>query len=217
MAVGVSAAVRHIREVIDEHVMGDIVAEVRKYIEDAGVCEEGVRGAWNLIFYDASEKKRAFDAELLSLCLDVLKHHARHEYLGRSITRNCLFIVKEMAGTCGSTSKKIKETHKKLIFDRTQEMGLSKVVLDHMKLYSGSVQGFILDAKVQEAGCAALGWLNLHASKDYRAKVIAYGALARLEFCITHFSRNPHVLRYAKWVYEMLLEAKAEYELNSIK
>lgn len=221
MASGVSAAVKHIRQILDVRplVMVDIVTEVRANIGDSGVCEEGIRGCWNLLFYDATEKKRAFDASLIQLCLDVLERHARHSYLGPSITRNCLFIIKEMAATCGSTSKKIKETHKKFIFERTQEMGLSKVVLDNMKLYSGNVvmdpranKNFKLDSKVQEAGCAALGWLNLRASKDYRAKVIALGALDRIEFCITHFPRNPHVLRYARWAHEMLMEAKAEYE-----
>jgi hypothetical protein len=225
MASGVSAAVKHIRQVLDTRplVMGDIVVEVRGNIDDSGVCEEGMRGCWNLLFFDATEKKRAFDAELIQLCLDVLMRHARHVYLGRSITRNCLFIIKEMAATCGSTSKKIKETHKKLIFDRTQAMGLSKVVIDNMKLYSGNVvmdvranKNFRLDSKVQEAGCAALGWLNLRASKDYRAKVIAYGALDRIEFCIMNFPRNPHVLRYARWVHEMLMEAKAEYERDML-
>ena len=159
------------------------------------MCEEGVRGCWNLLFYNAIEKKRAFDSELLKLCLDVLARHARHEYLGKSITRNCLFIIKEMAAMCGSTSKNIKETHKKHIFDRTQEMGLSDVVLDHMKLYSGNV---VMDARRGKISCwmlkfkkqAALGWLNIRASKGYRAKVIAYGALDRLEFCITRFSKE---------------------------
>ena len=119
MAAGVSAAVKHIRDVLDERplVMGDIVAEVRKNMSDTGVCEEGVRGCWNLLFYNAIEKKRAFDSELLKLCLDVLARHARHEYLGKSITRNCLFIIKEMAAMCGSTSKNVKETHKKHIFE----------------------------------------------------------------------------------------------------
>ncbi len=207
-----SVAVKHIRAVVDTHVMQDIVAAVREGLHDANVCEEGVRGVWNLLFYDAAQKKRGYDAHVLQLALDVLAAHARHEHLGKAITRNCLFVVKEMAATCGSASKKIKATHKKQIFDRTQEMGLSKVCLDHMQLYSGKVAGFPKCPRVQEAGCAALGWLNLEATQVYRASVIKMGALDRAEWCLVHFDRNPHLLRYARWLQGILLEAKAQYE-----
>ena len=207
-----SVAVKHIRAVVDTHVMKDIVDAVREGLEDVNVCEEGVRGLWNLLFYDAAQKKRGYDAHVLRLTVKVLTAHARHEDLGKAITRNCLFVIKEMAATCGSTSKKIKATHKKQIFDRTQEMGLSKVCLDHMQLYSGKVPGFPKCPRVQEAGCAALGWLNLEATQAYRAGVIKMGALDRAEWCIVHFERNPHVLRYARWLQGILLAAKAQYE-----
>ena len=192
--------------------MGDILGYVRIHIDDPHVCERGIQAAWNLMFHDASEKKRALDASVLKLTLETLERHARHEQIGRPIVRNALYVFKEMACVCESTSLKIKATHKKQIFDRVMEMGLSSKIIEYMRLFSGKVGGFVFDVKIQEAGAAALGWCCLKASKDYRAKVIANGGLDRVEFCIVHCSKNPHVLRYARWTQEMLQEAKEEYE-----
>jgi hypothetical protein len=214
MSTNVKQSVSELVDIINQLPanISEILDYVRKYIEDPHVCERGVQAAWNLMFYDASEKKRALDARILELCKETLVLHARHEEVGRPIVRNALFVFKEMANVCESNSEKIKLTHKKQIFDKCMEMGLSVIIIDHMKLFSGKVGGFVLDFKIQEAGAAALGWCCLKATKDYKAKVIKYGGVERTEFCITHCSKNPHVLRYARWTLTMLQEAKDEYE-----
>lgn len=214
MSTNVKQSVSELVKIINQFPanMSEILDYVRKHIEDPHVCERGVQAAWNLMFYDAAEKKRALDASILELCKETLVLHARHKEVGRPIVRNALFIFKEMANVCESTSAKIKLTHKKNIFDKCMEMGLSVVIIDHMKLYCGKVGGFVLDFKIQEAGAAALGWCCLKASKDYKAKVIKYGGVERVEFAIINCSKDPHVLRYAQWTLEMLQEAKEEYE-----
>jgi hypothetical protein len=214
MSTNVKITVQELVNIIDERPpnISNILDYVRIHIDDPHVCERGVQAAWNLMFYDASEKKRALDANILALCKQTLVLHARHDQVGRPIVRNALFVFKEMANVCESTSEKIKATHKKQIFDRCMEMGLSDVIIDHMKLFNGKINGFILDTKIQEAGAAALGWCCLKANKDYRAKVIAYGGLDCMNHCMKYCSKNPHVLRYVRWTEEMLREAKEEYE-----
>ena len=156
MSTNVKQSVSELVKIINQFPanMSEILDYVRKHIEDPHVCERGVQAAWNLMFYDAAEKKRALDASILELCKETLVLHARHKEVGRPIVRNALFIFKEMANVCESTSAKIKLTHKKNIFDKCMEMGLSVVIIDHMKLYCGKVGGFVLDFKIQEAGAA---------------------------------------------------------------
>jgi hypothetical protein len=214
MSTNMKKSVKDLVEIINTRPanMRKIVDYVSLHVDDAHVCEKGTQAAWNLMFHDASEKKRALDSQILELCKHILELHGRHETIGRPIVRNVLFIFKEMACVCASTSDKIKATHKKQIFDNVMDMGLSSIIIDYMTLFTGKVGGYVFDQKIQEAGAAALGWCCLKASKDYRAKVIACGGLKKMEFCLMHCNKNPHVLRYARWTQHMLQEATEEYE-----
>tara|TARA_B100000795_G_scaffold268615_1_gene255962 strand:- start:107 stop:880 length:774 start_codon:yes stop_codon:yes gene_type:complete len=218
MSTNIKKTVKELTSIIDARPpnIANILIYVREHVDDAHVCERGVQAAWNLMFYEASNKKRALDAEIIELCKETLVLHARHKQVGRPIVRNALFVFKEMANVCESTSEKIKATHKKQIFDRCMEMGLSNIIIDYLKLYSGTVGGYVFDPKIQEAGAASLGWCCLKATKDYKAKVIAYGGVERMEFILKTCSKNPHILRYAKWTFNMLLEAKEEYERDML-
>jgi hypothetical protein len=218
MSTNIKRSVKDLVKIINARPanMSDLLDYVRLHVNDPHVCERGIQAAWNLMFYDASEKKRALDSNVLELSKSILELHGRNEIIGRPIVRNVLYVFKEMACVCESTSEKIKATHKAQIFDNVMEMGLSSIVIDYMSLYNGKVRGFVFDSKIQEAGAAALGWCCLKASKDYRAKVIANGGLEKVNFCIVRCHNNPHVLRYARWTQAMLQEAKEEYERDML-
>ena len=123
---------------------------MKRLVKDPWVQMECTRLVWNFIFHYPKFKKVFFELGGIPCLFESINLHYKSKLYGRHICRNGLFIVHHMATTITTKSKKIKQT---LVHKMHQEI----TTLPAMKTIVLAMEFYEQDARLQEAGCAALG------------------------------------------------------------
>ena len=181
---------------------------MKRLVKDPWVQMECTRLVWNFIFHYPKFKKVFFELGGIPCLFESINLHYKSKLYGRHICRNGLFIVHHMATTITTKSKKIKQT---LVHKMHQEI----TTLQAMKTIVLAMEFYEQDARLQEAGCAALGWWCYKATNKDRAKCILAGGLEAVERAHANFELQ-HVHRYSSWTAEMLRSADKEYRAELI-
>ncbi len=182
---------------------------MKKLIHDPWIQQECTRMAWNFIFHYPKFKKIFYDYEGIETTIESIALHYKNKLYGKHIAKSGLFCIHQMATIITTKNPKMKTTLIQNIHETTVRSNVVEVAVNAMRYYP-------LDARLQEAGCAALGWWAFKATNRDRAKCIIAGGLEVCEEAQASHTKNVHVQRYANWTIELLREAEAEYKAELI-
>ena len=181
---------------------------MKRLVKDPWVQMECTRLIWNFIFHYPKFKKVFFELGGIPCLFESISLHYKSKLYGRHICRNGLFIVHHIATTITTKSKKLKQT---IVHQMHQEIK----TLEAMEIIIKSMNFYEKDPRLQEAGCAALGWWCYKATNKERAKCILAGGLDAVERAHANFDLQ-HVHRYSLWTAEMLRAADKEYRAELV-
>ena len=200
---------RTVGTVADESGIREVARIMKKYLKDPWVQCECTLIVWNFIFHFPKYKKVFYEHDGVPTLMESINYHLENELYGRHICRNGLFIIHHMATVILTKEKKIKTTLVHQMHDQVMKSGSHTCAIKAMEFYES-------DARLQEAGAAALGWYAYKATQKDRALCIIAGGLAVCEKAQASFQRNQHLQRYCNWTIELLRTADAEYKAELI-
>ena len=144
---------------------------MKKLIHDPWIQQECTRMAWNFIFHYPKFKKIFYDYEGIETTIESIALHYKNKLYGKHIAKSGLFCIHQMATIITTKNPKMKTTLIQNIHETTVRSNVVEVAVNAMRYYP-------LDARLQEAGCAALGWWAFKATNrdryNFKLKLLCF-------------------------------------------